>query len=163
MREMRGGEENYTVPYTAFCLTYSVTLYSYIVSPYITIIHNNDYALRYRVTLYNYIVSPYIFAALYTGGGVRGGDCLAFSSFPPFALRLCSPPSRAVRLLLNVLANRDKSAHKFHCPPPFSFAFHLLSIFTCATITKRHFSYYSYILLFYFILYRTEYRITFLR
>lgn len=68
MRGMRGGAENYTVPYTAFCLTYSVTLYSYIVSPYIRTKHNNDYASRYRVTAYKLNVSPYICAALYTAG-----------------------------------------------------------------------------------------------
>jgi hypothetical protein len=52
MRRVRGGGGNYTVPYTAFCWTYIVNLYSYIVSCYITIKHNVYYALAYSVTQY---------------------------------------------------------------------------------------------------------------
>jgi len=58
------------------------------VSCYIKTKHNVDYALTYSVTLYMLNVSTYIRAALYTGGGVRQGACLAISSFPLFALRL---------------------------------------------------------------------------
>ena len=88
MRRVWGGTENYTVPYTAFCWTYIVNLYSYIVSCYITTKHNVDYALAYRLTAYIYITSCYISAALYTGGGVSGGACLALSLYRRIVIRL---------------------------------------------------------------------------
>ena len=52
MRRVWGGGGNYTVPYTAFCWTYIVILYSYMLSPYIRTKHNVDYALAYSVTAY---------------------------------------------------------------------------------------------------------------
>jgi hypothetical protein len=62
------------------------------VSPYITTKHNVDYALAYSVTAYSYITSTYISAALYTGGGVRSGACLAFSSYRHMVMRLYGKP-----------------------------------------------------------------------
>jgi hypothetical protein len=88
MRGMRGGGGNYTVPYTAFCWTYIVILYSYIVSCYITIKHIVYYALAYMLTQYSYITSTYITIYGYTGGGVRGGACLALSLYRRIRMRL---------------------------------------------------------------------------
>jgi hypothetical protein len=75
-------------PFYSVLYSYIMSSYiAYIVSPYITTKHNVYYALAYSVTAYSYIMSCYISAALYTGGGVRQGDCLAFSSFRFIALR----------------------------------------------------------------------------